>query len=124
MSRTDTERVRDILESIEAIDRAEATVRRHPGDPDIAEVALDAVHRRVFTIGEAVKALSPDLRQRHPGVPWSDIARMRDLIGHDYYKLDSEIVRATIGEPVEALRVACQAIPAESAGQDDVEDGP
>jgi uncharacterized protein with HEPN domain len=75
---------------------------------------LDAVQHRVFTIGEAVKALSPDLRQRHPGVPWSDIARMRDLIGHHYYKRDSEIVRATIGEPVEALRVVCQAILAES----------
>jgi uncharacterized protein with HEPN domain len=81
VSRTDTERVRDILESIEAIDRAEATVRRYPGDPDVAEVAFDAVQRRVFTIGEAVKALSPRLREGHPGVPWSDIARMRDLIG-------------------------------------------
>lgn len=124
MSRTDTERVRDILDSIEAIDRAEAMVRRYPGDPDIAAVALDAVQGRVFTIGEAVKALPPDLSERHPGVPWSDIARMRDLIGHHYYKLDSEIVRATIGEPVEALRVACQAILAESAGQDEVADEP
>ena len=47
MSRTDMERIRDILESIEAIDRAEATVRRYSGDPDVAEVALDAVQRRV-----------------------------------------------------------------------------
>ena len=113
MSRTDRERIRDILESIEAIDRGDRAALS--GDPDIAEVALDAVQRRVFTIGEAVKALSPDLRESHPGVPWSDIARMRDLIGHHYYKLDPEIVRATIGEPVEALRVVCQAILAESA---------
>ena len=124
MSRTDTERIRDILESIEAIDRAAATVERYQGDSDVAQLALDAVQRPVFAIGEAVKALSPDLRERHPGVPWSDIARMRDLIGHHYYKLDSAIVRATIGEPVEALRVVCQAILADSAGQDEVEDGP
>jgi uncharacterized protein with HEPN domain len=78
----------------------------------------------VSTIGEAVKALSPDLSEGHPGVPWSDIARIRDFIGHQYHKLDSEIVRATIGKPVEALRVVCQAILAESARQDDVEDGP
>jgi uncharacterized protein with HEPN domain len=68
VSRSDTERLRDILECIEAIDRAEATVRRYPGDPDVAKVALDAVQRRVFTIGEAVKALSRGLRQRHPDV--------------------------------------------------------
>ena len=82
-------------------------------------MALDAVQRRVFTIGEAVKALSQDLRQRHPDVPWSDMARMRDLIGHHYYKLDPQIVRATIGAPVERLRAVCEAILAESAGQDE-----
>jgi uncharacterized protein with HEPN domain len=119
LSRSDNERLRDILECIEAIDRAEATVRRYPGDPDVAKVALDAVQRRVFTIGEAVKAWSQDLRQRHPDVPWSDLARMRDLIGHHYYKLDPQIVRATIGAPVERLRAACEAILAELVGEDE-----
>ena len=93
MSRSDPERLRDILECIEAIDRAEATVARYPGDPDVAKIALDAVQSRVFTIGEAVKGLSLGLRQRYPDVPWSDMARMRDLIGHHYYKLDPQIVR-------------------------------
>jgi uncharacterized protein with HEPN domain len=51
VSRSDTERLRDILECIEAIERAEATVRRYPGDPVVAKVAMDAVQRRVFTIG-------------------------------------------------------------------------
>ena len=110
MSRSDNERLQDILDCIEAIDRAEATMLRYPGDPDVAKVALDAVQRRVFTIGEAVKALSLDLRQRHPDVPWSEMARMRDLIGHHYYKLDPQIVRATIGAPVEQLREACEGI--------------
>jgi len=116
VTRSDNERLRDILECIEAIDRAEATVRRYPGDPDVAKVALDAVQRRVFTIGEAVKALSKDLRQRYPDVPWSDMARMRDLIGHHYYKLDPQIVRATIGAPRERLRAACETILVELVG--------
>jgi len=84
VSRSDPERLRDILECIEAIDRAEVTVARYPGDPDVARIALDAVQSRVFTIGEAVKGLSLGLRQRYPDVPWSDMARMRDLIGHHY----------------------------------------
>jgi len=89
----------------------------YPGDPDVAKVALDAVQRRVFTIGGAVKSLSHGLRQRHPDVPWPDMARMRDLIGHHYYKLDPEIVRATIGAPVERLRAACEAILAAPVGE-------
>jgi hypothetical protein len=53
VSRSDPERLRDILERIEASDRAEVTVARYPGDPDVAKTALDAVQGRVFTIGEA-----------------------------------------------------------------------
>ena len=121
MSRSDIERIRDILDCIEAIDRAEATVQRYPGDLDVAQVALDAVQHRVFTMGEAVKALSLDMREDHPAVPWSDMARMRDLLGHQYYKLDPQIVRATIGEPVKRLQAACRAILLESvrAGEDE-----
>ena len=44
---------------------------------------------------------------------------MRDLIGHHYYKLDPQIVRATIGAPVERLRAAREAILAESVGEDE-----
>ena len=51
MSRTDTERLRDILECVEGIDRAEATARRYSHDLDVAQVALDAVQRHVFTLG-------------------------------------------------------------------------
>jgi uncharacterized protein with HEPN domain len=117
VSRSDPERLRDILECIEAIDRTEVTVARYPGDPNVAKIALGAVQSRVFTIGEAVKGLSLGLRQRYPDVPWSDMARMRDLIGHHYYKLDPQIVRATIGAPVERLRAACKAILAEPVGE-------
>lgn len=121
MSRSDPERLRDILECVEAIDRAEVTVARYPGDPDVAKIALDAVQSRVFTIGESVKGLSLGLRQRYPDVPWCGaLTRMRDLIGHHYYKLDPQIVRATIGAPVERLRAACKAILAEPVGEAEV----
>ena|SRR5664280_1418997 len=42
---------------------------------------------------------------------------MRDLIGHHYYKLGPQIVRATIGAPVERLRAACKANLAEPVGR-------
>jgi uncharacterized protein with HEPN domain len=119
VSRTDDQRLRDIVESIDAVDRADALLRAHPQDAEVEQVALDAIHYRVFTIGEAVKALSSDLRAAHPEVPWSDIARMRDLIGHHYDKLDPQIVRATIGDPIARLRAACEAILAGSPGTED-----
>jgi uncharacterized protein with HEPN domain len=121
VSRSDIERARDILDCIEAIDRAETTVQRYPGDLDVGRVALDAVQHRILMIAQTVKSLSLDMREDHPAVPWSDMASMRDLFGHDYDKLDLQIVRATIGESVKHLRAACRAILAESVrvGEDE-----
>jgi uncharacterized protein with HEPN domain len=113
--------VREILHCIAAIDLAQAVAQRHDGDPAVASVFLDAVRYRLVAIGGAVVSLSPDLRDDHPAVPWSDLERLPDLIGEDDDAVDPEMVRATIGEPVRRLRSACQAILGESvrAGEDE-----
>lgn len=33
-------------------------------------------------IGEAVRDLSPEFRVKNPGIPWSDIAGMRNILLH------------------------------------------
>lgn len=99
--------MRDILRACEAIERAEALLARDPDDADLNAAVVAAWQFHVLTIGEAVKALPPGVTSKRPEVPWSDIARMRDLIGHHYYRLDPEIVRATIGAPLAELRTAC-----------------
>ena len=119
-SRLDLELVREILDCIEAIDRAEATMQRHTGDLDSARVAVDAVRYRVSRITEAVESLSPELREDRPAVPWSDLARMPDAVD-DHHERDPQWVRTTVGEPVKCLRAACRAIIAESVriGEDE-----
>ena len=121
MRASDLGQVRKILVCIDAVDRAQATAERHQGDVEVASVALDAVRYRLSTIGAAVESLSVDLREDHPAVPWSDMARMGDLIGDDLGTLEPEMVRVTIGQPVNRLRSACQAILGESVrpGEDE-----
>ncbi|GHG46321.1 hypothetical protein GCM10011331_06280 [Flavimobilis marinus] len=63
-----------------------------------------------------MKALSDGLTAVHDDVPWRNIARMRDLIGHLHYKLDADIVWATVGEPLEQLRGAAEQIRRELEG--------
>ena len=48
----------------------------------------DAVARRIEVIGEAVKRLPESLCQQHPEVPWREIAGARDVLIHEYFRID------------------------------------
>jgi uncharacterized protein with HEPN domain len=49
-----------------------------------------AVLYQIAILGEAVKRLSPELRNNYPDIPWSAMAGMRDKLVHDYEGVDIE----------------------------------
>jgi uncharacterized protein with HEPN domain len=50
----------------------------------------DAVVHNLQIIGEASKKLPESLKEKHPNVPWKEIAGMRDVIVHDYFGISWE----------------------------------
>jgi len=64
----------------------------------------DAVIRRLEIIGEAVKNLSSELKQRCSGVPWRQIAGMRDVLIHEYFGVDLELTWKTVQKDLPLLR--------------------
>lgn len=54
------------------------------------KMAYDAILRNLEIIGEGVKNLPTDVRQRYPEVEWRRIAGLRDVMAHTYYSLDDE----------------------------------
>ena len=52
----------------------------------------DAVIRNLEIIGEAVKNISPSIREENPEVPWKQIAGLRDILIHQYFGVDLETV--------------------------------
>ncbi len=52
----------------------------------------DAVIRNLEIIGEATKRLSPEIRERYPDVPWRKMTGLRDVLIHDYLRVDLEEV--------------------------------
>ncbi|MFP3880474.1 MAG: DUF86 domain-containing protein [Dehalococcoidia bacterium] len=64
----------------------------------------DAAIRQIEVIGEAVKKLSPELKDRHPEIPWRDVVGMRDKLVHDYFGVDLDAVWNTARKDIPQLK--------------------
>lgn len=53
---------------------------------------FDAVARNLEIIGEASKKLPDDIRAKYPAVQWKKMASLRDILAHEYFRVNSEIL--------------------------------
>jgi uncharacterized protein with HEPN domain len=96
----DRQRLDDIASAIDAI---HAHLRRG----DLSDgLVFDAVRIRLLEIGEAVKALPRDLLATEPGIPWTQVARMRDHLAHRYFDTSHAILQATVDNDLPELEQA------------------
>lgn len=56
------------------------------------ELVIDGVTRNLEIIGEAVKRIPKDVKEKHPDVEWKKIAGLRDILIHEYSGIDLEIL--------------------------------
>ncbi len=75
-----------------------------------------AVLHQLLLIGEAVKRLSDEFRDRHADVPWAEIAGMRNVLIHQYDDVDLEEVWRTLERDIPGLSAKLEAIAAASKG--------
>jgi uncharacterized protein with HEPN domain len=53
---------------------------------------FDAVIRNLEIIGEAIKRVPEEIRSIYPDVEWKKIAGLRDILAHEYFGVDVEII--------------------------------
>jgi uncharacterized protein with HEPN domain len=70
----------------------------------VSPLIQDAVVRNLEIVGEAAKRVSPALRKQAPGVPWREMAGMRDKLAHDYFGVDLDLVWDVVAAELPAAR--------------------
>lgn len=91
----------DILQALERVEE----IGQRGRDAFLGDWLLqDAAIRNFEIVGEAVKRVSGELQAAHPEIPWADLAGLRDVLIHQYFRVDLEIVWALIEQRVAALR--------------------
>ena len=102
MSRDYRQWLEDILESCGKILRFTSRMSFDEFVED--EKTYDAVVRNLEIIGEAAKNVPDDIRLRYPGIEWRKIGGLRDVIAHEYFGIDNDIVWDIIQNKVESLQ--------------------
>ena len=104
--RGDRERLEDILLSIDDIQAfvAGMTKRQFVKEDSADRKTYRAVCNCVSTLGEAIKALSPEVTSKYHGVDWTGLAGMKDIVTHQYFQVQLEFLWNTITDELPALR--------------------
>jgi uncharacterized protein with HEPN domain len=105
--RADRLRLLDALDQIELI-RKFAEPGREAFFRDI--LVQSALLHRLTLLGEAFRTLSPELRAAHPEIPWAQITAFRNVVVHEYFGIDLDLVWTIIAEQVPGLASSLEAI--------------
>ena len=108
--RDDAGRLQDILDSIQRIQERIGGGRQQFESDEMLQVWV--VHH-LQIIGEAARSISPALRVAHPGIPWTNVIAMRNLLVHEYFGVDIEEVWSTAVNDLLLLRPEVEAMLAE-----------
>lgn len=95
------ERLLDILEAIENIEKY--TLRGHEAFEHDELIQTWIVHH-LQIIGEAASALPDSFREKYPEVPWSKIIGMRNILVHNYFGIDVDVVWAVVVDDIPDLK--------------------
>ncbi|MDT8431007.1 MAG: DUF86 domain-containing protein [Bacteroidales bacterium] len=67
------------------------------GEKDFIEfkqnfMLVDAVVRNFEIIGEAAKNIPEKVKEKYPSIPWNKMYGLRNLISHEYFGIDYEMI--------------------------------
>ena len=109
MSRSDAERVADILA---ACGRLAEIVELGQGEFDRNWLAVSAASYELAVIGEAMSHLSDEFLEMHETVPTRKAKSLRNLLMHEYFRAQPEILWDTMTSDIpELVRILDSAIP-------------
>ena len=91
----------DILEAIGKVSRYTVGLSQEAFSGD--EKTLDAVVRNLEVIGEAIKKVPGKIRSKYPEVEWKKIAGLRDILIHEYFGIDVDIIWDIVQNKLQVL---------------------
>jgi uncharacterized protein with HEPN domain len=84
-------------------------------DLDIDRTLLRALERTLELVGECARRIPENTRLAHPSIPWRAMVGMRNIIAHDYGRVNLDLIWRTAQRDmppvVAALEVVVRTLP-------------
>ena len=96
----------DILQSIKKIEKYTRGADLHKFQDD--ELVVDAVVRNLAIIGEAAKHIPPQIKKKLPDIEWKKLSGLRNILIHEYFGVDSQILWDIVANKIPALKEKIQ----------------
>ena len=93
------EAIEEILVSMEGVSFAQLSANREK---------QAAILYFLIIMGEATKRLSKNFRASHPEIDWQGIAGMRDILAHQYDRVDIQVIWDVVQTDLSPLSVSLQ----------------
>jgi uncharacterized protein with HEPN domain len=102
LSKNPAQRLRDIVDNIDAIAMFTANMDRLAFGTD--RKTLYAVVRALEIVSEATRRLPAELKDRHPEIDWVAVAAAGNVYRHEYEGVDENLIWHTVQHDLNALR--------------------
>ncbi|QUH26148.1 DUF86 domain-containing protein [Serpentinicella alkaliphila] len=99
-----------LIHIIESIRSIESYIE--PGESEFfrSKLIQDAVIRNLEIIGEATKRISKELRLKEYDIPWKEMAGLRDVLIHDYFGVDLDILWNVVRKELPRIHILIQSL--------------
>lgn len=99
-------RIEDILESLDLISEYVKELDYDSWKKD--RKTIDAVIRNIEIIGEASSHVPANIQEKYSDIPWYEMKGLRNILIHEYFGVDTDVLWRTIKEDLPSLKIKIQ----------------
>ena len=98
----DKSRLEHILQAIVRLQTHVGTLPKEELEHDV--LRYYGIVKNIEIIGEAARMLTDDFKAKHPDTNWREISGMRNLLVHDYFQVNSDVIWEVIHQDIVMLK--------------------